>query len=169
LKLLAQLAQTPGNAFLDRAFAVSKHPCDFAECQIGAKPKRDGLALVVPELGQGRSELITIFNSAQRSIIVLTSIVDANSFKRSILDTVAPSMVACQVQGDRVNPVLLASSACIESRAGAQNALKGVRDQILGQLSVARAIYEEREQRFSVVLKKPFKAGITQPIHHGRF
>jgi hypothetical protein len=83
--------------------------------------------------------------------------------ERARLGLAAAGAVAKKVERDRVQPGLLAGLAPVEALSGAEGALEGVRQEVLGERSIARSIGDEAEQRPGMFLVKTLE---IIPPHH---
>ena len=70
-------------------------------------------------------------------------------------------MVTQQVERDRVEPCLLACATRIERPAGAEHALEGLGQEVLGQGTIARPVDQEGQKRLGVILVQALEALAT--------
>ena len=151
-----------------RALSLAEHARDVAQLEVGAEAKRERVALVVAQRRQRSGELIALLDGRERGVGLLARRPGAQLIERPPFAARAASLVAKQVQRDRIQPAALASAARVKALARAQHPLERFRQQVLGEGAVPGAVGEEAEELLGVLLEQPLeRVGLHADRHSG--
>src|SRR6202035_4555233 len=109
VELFAQLPQRAVDATLYGALPLAEHARDVAQLEVGAKAQGQRLALVLAEQRKRPLQLVPALHRAQRRVYLLLGRPGAHVLQSTIFVRAAASVIAQQVQRDRVEPAPLAS------------------------------------------------------------
>src|SRR5947209_15828513 len=161
VELVAQLAKRPVETPVDRRQRLVRDAGDLGHGEVGSVAEIAGLAL----LGRQRR------HRALDRVAPLDELYRTGAFRaRGREDGLegprlrpgAPALVSGEVERDRVQPRLLASTAAIEASLAPQHLDERLGDEVLGELPVARLGDQEAEQPMHV---RPVQA-LDVPVSH---
>src|SRR4051794_6916811 len=142
---LAQAVAGALEAALDRGPLRLRRPSDLLQREVGAVVERHRLALVVREGGEAAANRVAVIEAAG-FVPLLLAAARCDTVERTRLSRPAAALISQHVQGNCVDPGLLAGPARVEAPAGLQDPLEGVRVDIAGELDVPGPILEKSQQ-----------------------